>query len=129
MEQLWANQRRLSVGQVLKRLRRHRKVAYTTVMTLLDKLARKGSATRVKRGKAYLYAPAVERSRVLRFLLEDFSDHYWGGDPRRIVRFLNSRNSDHAKAVPDSSREEAKQTAQAEFEASRVEQPLDVALL
>ncbi len=90
MEQLWEADSRLSVGQVRERLRRRRKLAYTTVMTLLDKMARKRSVERVKRGRAYRYRAAVSRPEVLRYLVEEFSDSYWGGEPERIVRFLES---------------------------------------
>ena len=36
-----------------------RPLAYTTVLTILDRLARKGAVTRVKQGKAYVYAPSL----------------------------------------------------------------------
>lgn len=53
-----------------------RPLAYTTVMTVMDRLARKGAAEREKRGRAHVYRPAIARElvreRALTRLLEDF---------------------------------------------------------
>jgi BlaI family penicillinase repressor len=50
--------------------------AYTTIMTIMDRLARKGVVTRLKRGRAYLYRPnltAVEaRAHAIVQLVEGF---------------------------------------------------------
>lgn len=81
MEVLWGGKAALSVGQVLQVIRARKKVAYTTVMTLLDKMARKGSLQRIKQGKAYFYSPRVARSQVLDFLIRDFTASY-GSPPR-----------------------------------------------
>ena len=36
-------------------------IAYTTLMTTLDRLHRKGALTRTKQGRAFLYRPALSR--------------------------------------------------------------------
>ena len=36
-------------------------IAYTTLMTTLDRLHRKGVLSRVKQGRAFLYAPVTSR--------------------------------------------------------------------
>lgn len=76
MEILWRDPSALSVADVLEILRQKKSVAYTTVMTLLDKMARKGSLERVKRGKAYFYLPCVSRSEVIDFLVQEFTANY-----------------------------------------------------
>lgn len=73
---LWDSDIHLSVSEVRKELLKHKSVAYTTVMTLLDKMHRKGSLQRVRRGKAYLYSPAVERSEAVKFIQEYFEESY-----------------------------------------------------
>ncbi len=88
IEVLWSEKRPLSVGEVLRVVRKSRPVAYTTVMTVLDKLARKGSLSRTKRGKAYLYTARVQRSEVLNSLVRDFAHQYFGGSRRRLRSFL-----------------------------------------
>lgn len=88
IEVLWEGQSPLSVGQVLQSISRRRPLAYTTVMTLLDKMARKGSVNRSKQGKAYYYRPSVRRSQVVDYLLDNFVDAYCGGEKTRLARFL-----------------------------------------
>ncbi|MBI5495928.1 MAG: BlaI/MecI/CopY family transcriptional regulator [Deltaproteobacteria bacterium] len=51
----------LSGREVLARLHRRPQPAYTTVMTVLDRLHAKGFVERVKDGKAFLYGPTVSR--------------------------------------------------------------------
>ena len=40
-------------------------VAYTTLMTTLDRLYRKGTLSRVKHGRAFYYQPATSRDEML----------------------------------------------------------------
>ena len=66
----------LSVRDVQDRL--SRRIAYTTVMTTLDRLYKKGVLSRVQSGRAFVYSAAVSRenlqaaiaSRVLTTLLQ-----------------------------------------------------------
>ena len=89
MEVLWGQDSARSVSQVRKQLQSKRPLAYTTVMTLLDKMARKGSVKRFKKGKAYYYQPAVDRSQVLAYLIQDFADCYFNGQIRRLSFILD----------------------------------------
>lgn len=56
MELLWATHEPLSVAAVLEQL--NRDLAYTTVMTVLDRLAKKGMVTRERVDRAWQYRPA-----------------------------------------------------------------------
>lgn len=88
MEVLWQSSNPRSVAEVLDVILHTREVAYTTVMTLLDKMARKGSVARSKRGKAYLYAPRVRRPEVLQFLVQEFAGLYFEEGETGLRRFL-----------------------------------------
>lgn len=60
MEVLWSGPPRpISVRDLLPRLARPR--AYTTVMTTLDRLFKKGLLVRRQEGRAFLYAPRFSR--------------------------------------------------------------------
>lgn len=61
MEVVWRGER-LSVREVQARL--SRKAAYTTVMTTLDRLFKKGFVIRVRSGRAFLYTAAGTRHEV-----------------------------------------------------------------
>lgn len=61
MRRLWASPSPLSVRTVLGELNEHRSqpLAYTTVMTVMARLAEKGLLRRERDGRGYLYEPAV----------------------------------------------------------------------
>jgi predicted transcriptional regulator len=62
MDVLWRADGPLPVREVLDRLNRGRSepLAYTTVMTVLTRLAERGAATRTAVGRGYVYQPAVK---------------------------------------------------------------------
>ena len=70
MERLWASEDSVAVRDVLEDLRKQRAIAYTTVMTVLDNLHRKGMVTREKAGRAYRYLPAHTREQYTAALME-----------------------------------------------------------
>ena len=57
-------------------------------MTLLDKMRRKGSVKRRKRGKAYYYSPTVKRQEVLNFMVQEFANSYCHGSRRVLEPFI-----------------------------------------
>ena len=61
LEILWNASEALSVRDVLSRVKRKPALAYTTVLTVLDRLYAKQVVQREKDGKAYLYRPSVSR--------------------------------------------------------------------
>jgi predicted transcriptional regulator len=71
MTQLWEATGQLTVRQVHDRLSRDRDLAYTTVMTVLDRLAKKGVVVREKADRAYLYAPAQTREEMTAAVMLD----------------------------------------------------------
>lgn len=70
-----------TVAQVVERLGKKDNVAYTTIMTIMGRLQKKGLLSRKVSGKAYLYTPTVTREEfgasvvrgLLNSLLADFS--------------------------------------------------------
>jgi predicted transcriptional regulator len=62
---LWDSRVGLSVREVLAGLSRRSELAYTTVMTVLDRLHDKGLVAREKQGKAFCYRPRVSREAYL----------------------------------------------------------------
>jgi predicted transcriptional regulator len=61
LDVLWSSSSPLSVRDVLARIRRRPTPAYTTVLTVLDRLHEKRVVTREKDGKAFLYTPSVTK--------------------------------------------------------------------
>ena len=70
MERLWSYTDGVVVQDVLEDLQRERTIAYTTVLTVLSNLHRKGMVRRVKDGRAYRYWPAYTREQHTAALME-----------------------------------------------------------
>jgi len=62
MQRVWSYGRPVAVREVLEDLRQERTIAYTTVMTVMDNLHRKGFLTRELVGRAYQYEAAQTRA-------------------------------------------------------------------
>ncbi|WP_112263092.1 BlaI/MecI/CopY family transcriptional regulator [Lentzea terrae] len=73
----------LKVREVLDRLETGKKLAYTTVMTVLDNLHRKGWVTRELEGKAYRYEPALSRAEAAARTVRDVLVS--SGDPEAVL--------------------------------------------
>lgn len=65
MEKLWVAPVPQSVREVHASLSGQRELAYTTVMTVLDRLAKKGFVRRERDGRAYLYTPAQTKDELV----------------------------------------------------------------
>ena len=63
-------------------------IAYTTLMTTLDRLFRKQLLDRRKDGRAFLYAPAVSREEFEHGIREDVIDGLLGGGAEGIQPVL-----------------------------------------
>ena len=63
-------------------------LAYTTVMTVLDRLAKKNLVTRHKVGRAFVYAPGISRDAIRRLALKEFVGCYFDGSERKLAEFL-----------------------------------------
>jgi predicted transcriptional regulator len=81
-----------TVAEVRQRLWPSRPLAYTTVLTVLDRLAKKRAVTRTKQGKAYVYSTVLSfedsRDESLRELLE----FYFQGSADKLIEYLRSRD-------------------------------------
>ena len=62
--------------------------AYTTVLTLLQIMEKKGLVGHTARGQAHVYHPLVTRRQVLRPLMRDMLRNVFGGRPVDAVQCL-----------------------------------------
>ena len=65
MELLWASVAPQSVADVHHQLNQERELAYTTVMTVLDRLAKKGLVSRELVARAWQYRPTAPQADVV----------------------------------------------------------------
>ena len=65
-----------------------RPLAYTTIMTVLDRLVRKGMLARRKVGRAFVYAPQASRDTMRRAAVRELLEGYFDGSEEELIRFL-----------------------------------------
>jgi predicted transcriptional regulator len=88
MEVLWQTESSLTVRQVSNGLGQ-RNLAHTTVMTVLDRLAKKGFARRERDGRAWRYRPAATREAYVAELMLTALDQT-GDRDAALARFAQS---------------------------------------
>jgi predicted transcriptional regulator len=77
-----------NVTEVREVLAGSKPLAYTTVMTVLGRLAKKNVVTRRKVGRAFVYAPGISRDAIRRLALKEFVDCFFDGSEQRLTEFL-----------------------------------------
>jgi predicted transcriptional regulator len=99
MELLWEAPEPLTGREVLDLLTPRRDLAYTTVTTILDRLARKDVVVRERVGRAFTYAPTVGRDELTAGLLHEVLAS--AGDDRTaaLVHFAETASDDDARAL------------------------------
>lgn len=97
MEVVWARAEPATVRAVHEELA-DRGLAYTTVMTVLTRLAAKGVVRRKRSGRAWLYAPAASREEYVAELMLEALE-MTGDRDSALVRFAQSVTTDEADAL------------------------------
>jgi predicted transcriptional regulator len=77
-----------NVEEVRKVVSQTRPLAYTTVLTLLDRLARRGAVSRRKEGRGFRYQPTVARDKLRRLALRHFLEYHFDGSEAKLKIFL-----------------------------------------
>jgi predicted transcriptional regulator len=97
MEVLWERQAPATARDVGRALV-DRDLAYTTVMTVLDRLTRKGFVDRERTGRAWSYTPSASREAYITGLMLDALDDT-GDRDAALVRFARSVSSPEAEVL------------------------------
>jgi BlaI family transcriptional regulator, penicillinase repressor len=79
-----------TVADVHGRILQGRKIAYTTVMTVMKNLAEKGYLSFEKLGMAYVYTAAIPPEQVKKSLLGNLMHKVFDGSPTELVQTLVS---------------------------------------
>lgn len=87
MHEVWRLEQ-ATVRDVYEALRERRKVAYTSVMTVMKILEQKGHLKKKQEERAYVYRPARPRAQVLRRMVRDFVDRVFQGAAKPLMVHL-----------------------------------------
>jgi predicted transcriptional regulator len=103
MGKIWARPGPVTVRDIVGDLQHDRRIAYTTVMTVMDNLRKKGWLRRQQDGRAYRYEPTVtgeeHNAGVMRQALAASSDR-----AGTLMRFIGELSAEEASALAEAYR-------------------------
>jgi BlaI family penicillinase repressor len=100
-----------TVRQVYEALLKRRRIAYTTVMTMMNILEQKGHLRKRPDGKAYVYSAVKPEQQVLRAMVRDFVDRVFNGSAEPLLLHLvaddrlTAEELDQVRGMIEASRE------------------------
>ncbi len=77
-----------TVRQVYETLLERRRIAYTTVMTMMNILEQKGYLKKEQADRAYVYRPTRPQSQVIRSMVREFVDRVFNGSAEPLLAHL-----------------------------------------
>ncbi|MGO8815251.1 MAG: BlaI/MecI/CopY family transcriptional regulator [Terriglobia bacterium] len=77
-----------TVRDVYEALLRKRKIAYTTVMTMMNILEEKGYLKKRAGEKAHVYRPAQAKAKVIRSMVQEFVERVFNGSAEPLLVHL-----------------------------------------
>ena len=100
MKSLWVLKEG-TVAQVQQQMRPTRPLAYTTVMTLLDRLAKKGAVSRRKQSRSYVYKPILERQDAIELALDRLVHDFFDDSRQELRAHLENRPRPATRGGPE----------------------------
>ena len=77
-----------TVRDVYETLLEHRKIAYTTVMTMMNILEQKGYLKKSPKDRAYVYQATRPQKQVIRGMVREFVDRVFNGSAEPLLLHL-----------------------------------------
>ena len=87
MKIVWAR-RQATVRDVYESMRERRRIAYTTVLTLMNILHGKGRLKRHLAGRAHVYQAAEPKQRTIGRMVHEFLDRVFNGSAEPLLMHL-----------------------------------------
>jgi predicted transcriptional regulator len=98
MQRIWAHDGPVTVRDIFEELHQERSIAYTTVMSTMDNLHRKGWLKRERDGKAYRYRAVASREEYSAQLMGEALDD--AGDTEVVLsHFVEAMDGEQAAAL------------------------------
>jgi predicted transcriptional regulator len=86
-----------TVREVFKDILKQRKIAYTTVLTMMGILERKGHLKKRAGERAYVYTPAFPQDQVEKTMIDEFVERVFNGSAQPLLVHLVDRKLDPAE--------------------------------
>lgn len=88
MKIIWRRRGGTTVRDVYEELLEQRKVAYTTVMTMMGILEQKGRLKKSEDGRAFVYSPVESQGKVVGSMVQDFVKRVFNGSAKPLLVHL-----------------------------------------
>jgi len=104
MKIVWERER-ATVRDVYESLLERRKIAYTTVMTMMNILEQKKYLRKSAEDRAYIYRPAKPKKQVIQGMVREFVDRVFNGSAEPLLvhliedRKLSSKDLDELRRM------------------------------
>jgi len=85
MKVIWERGSGATVRDVYEELLKTRRIAYTTVMTVMGVLEQKGRLKKTVTGRAYVYMPSQPQSEVVTGMVRDFVSRVFNGMSKPLL--------------------------------------------
>jgi BlaI family transcriptional regulator, penicillinase repressor len=128
MKALWTL-REATVHGIRSQFFSQRPLAYTTVMTVMDRLARKGIVEREKRGRAHVYRPLVSDAEVRDHALDRLLNNFFRGSRDRLRQHLEGRHLEEPERLGPGGRAAALASRDASSPRAAAGEAIDPSLL
>jgi BlaI family transcriptional regulator, penicillinase repressor len=89
---LWSLQEG-NVKDVRRVVTQSRPLAYTTIMTVLERLVRKGKVQRRKVGRAFVYSATASLDAMRRLAVQELLECFFYGSQDELLRYLSRSES------------------------------------
>jgi BlaI family penicillinase repressor len=89
-----------TVREIRDQLAPRRPRAYTTIMTIMDRLARKGVVERKKVGRAYCYRPNLSADEARTHAVGQVVDSFFGGSTEALLEQIGAPGRDSLRRPP-----------------------------
>ena len=93
-----------TVRDVYEELLKHRKVAYTTVMTMMKILENKKHLKKTQEDRAYVYRPTKPKDQVLGGMVREFVNRVFNGSSEPLLMHLIEDSNLTQKELDDIAR-------------------------
>lgn len=87
LEVLWSENTALNAGEIRTRLSKNKNWERTTILTLIQRLLKKGVICQEKR-EVYYYTPSIRREEYVKEETKNFVDKFFKGSSRNLAAAL-----------------------------------------
>lgn len=98
MKVVWSREK-ATVRDVYEDMLEERKIAYTTVMTMMNVLEKKGHLRKKAEGRSFLYRPTRPQQKVVGSMVREFVERVFGGAAGPLLAHLVDEESISAEEL------------------------------